>query len=256
MQSRFTIAALPRTLSLATALAAALICTTPPALANIDTSAAASTPFGFFGSGPSNISSFGQTISTGATDSQLNSFSFWTSALDLDVMAFVTVWHAENPAVQYMDENWIFASDIFNIGDSFSGYRPVTVQTPGVTLAANQHYVLMLTSSGLSDDPGNHNSWLKTNTDAYSGGSFVYTSVQENFDQMFSTNPAGWDCGEGRCAANANGQDLVFSADISAIPEPATSGLLFAGLAGLAGLGRLRNPSRRSPTVKVAQAPR
>jgi hypothetical protein len=255
MQSRFTIAALPRTLSLATALAAALICTTP-ALANIDTGAAASTPFGFFGSGPSNISSFGQTISTGSADSQLNSFTFWTSALDLDLMAFVTVWHAENPAVQYMDENWVFASDIFSIGDSFSGYQAVTVQTPGVTLAANQRYVLMLTSSGLSDDPSNHNSWLRTDADAYSGGSFVYTSVQENFDQMFSTNPAGWDCGEGRCVANANGQDLVFSADISAIPEPATSGLLFAGLAALGGFGRLRNPSRRPGRADAAQAPR
>jgi hypothetical protein len=247
---------LPRTLSLATALAAALICTTPPVLANIDTSAAASTPFGFFGSGPSNISSFGQTISTGTSDSQLNSFSFWTSALDLDLMAFVTVWHAENPAVQYMDENWVFASDIFSIGDSFSGYRPVTVQTGGVTLAANQHYVLMLTSSGLSDDWSSHNRWLRTNADAYSGGSFVYTSVQENFDQMFSTNPAGWDCGEAHCVANASGQDLVFSADISAIPEPATSGLLFAGLAGLIGLGRLRNPSRRPELAAGPQAPR
>jgi hypothetical protein len=256
MQSRFTIAALPRTLSLATALVAALICTTPSAQANIDTSAAASMPFGFFGSGPSNISSFGQTITAGPADSRLNSFTFWTSALDLDLMAFVTVWHAENPTVQYMDENWGFASDIFSIGDGFSGYRPVTIQTPGVTLAANQHYVLMLTSSGLSDDPSNHNSWLKTNADAYSGGSFVYTSVQENFDQMFSTNPAGWDCGEARCVANANGQDLVFSADISAIPEPATSGLLFAGLAAFAGLGRLRNPSRRSPMASTAQAPR
>jgi hypothetical protein len=255
MQSRFTIAALPRTFSLATALAAALICTTPSARANIDTSAAASTPFGFFGSGPSNISSFGQTITAGPVDSQLNSFSFWTSALDLDVMAFVTVWHAENPAVQYMDDNY-WASEITSFGDGFSGYRQVTVQTGGITLAANQHYVLMLTSSGLSDDPTNHNSWLKTNADAYSGGSFVYTSVQENSDQMFSTNPAGWDCGEGRCAANANGQDLVFSADISAIPEPATSGLLFAGLAVLIGLGPLRNSSRSLVRAVAAQAPR
>jgi hypothetical protein len=256
MSSPFTIAALPRTLTIAAAFAATLLCATPSAQASIDTSAAASTPFGFFGAGLSDISSFGQTISTGSVDSRLNSFTFWTSALDLDLVALVSVWHAENPAVQSMDDNLVFASDILNIGDTFSGYRAVTVQTGGVTLAANQHYVLMLTSSGLSDNSPNHNSWLKTNADAYSGGSFVYTSVGDNADQMFSTNPAGWDCGEGRCAANAVGQDLVFSADISAIPEPATAGLLFAGLAALIGLGYLRNPSRSLSLAAVAQAPR
>lgn len=184
--------------------------------------------------GESDTSTFGQSITMDAAGGLLQSFTFYLSALDLDFRAYVVEWDgmkAVGPA--------LFTSSVRNIGDSFAGFMPVTVNTPGVVLAPNKKYVLMMSSSGLQVGKFNTNSWGALTTNAYSGGEFVFHNAGNDLSSLWAA--AGWDCGDG-CGFMGNGADLAFQAQIASVPVPEPSGyaLMAAGLGAIAWVSRRR----------------
>lgn len=182
--------------------------------------------------GEADTSTFGQSITTDGLGGLLQSFTFYLSPLDLNFRAYVVEWDgikAVGPA--------LFTSGVMNIGEAFSGYKPVTVTTPDVALGANKKYVLMMSSSGLQVGRFNTNSWGALTTNAYSGGEFVFHNAGNDFSSLWAAS--GWDCGDG-CGFMGNGADLAVTVQIAAIPEPKTYALMAAGLGFVTLLARRR----------------
>lgn len=186
--------------------------------------------------GESDTATFGQSISTDAAGGLLKSFTFYLAPLDLDLRAYVYEWDGIKAV-----GTALFAGSTFNIGDAFSGYKPVTVDTLGVSLRANKQYVLLLTSSGIQASKFNTNAWGALKTNPYAGGEFVFHNSGNDFSSLKAD--AGWDCGDG-CGFMGNGADLAFKAMIdpapTLVPEPGTYALLLGGLGFLSLAARRR----------------
>lgn len=185
--------------------------------------------------GEPDTSTFGQSITLGAEDGELVSFTFFLSALDLDLRAYVIEWDgakAVGPA--------LFTSQTFNIGEGFHGIKPVTVVADRIVLAAGKRYVLAVSSSGLQAGRFNTNAWGALRTDAYAGGEFVFHNSGNDLQSLWSD--AGWDCGDG-CGFVADGADLAFKAVIEpvvVIPEPSALAMMLAGVGLLAARRKMR----------------
>ena len=172
--------------------------------------------------GEPNSGTFGQAITMDALGGSLQSFTFWMTALDLNIRAYVFEWNGESAVGAPL-----FSGPVFNIGGSFAGIQPVTVNTGGIALAPNKRFVLALSSSGLQVGNFNTNSWANLTTNAYSGGEFVF----HNSGNDLASLQTPWDCADG-CGFESNGADLVFRAQIqplAPIPEPSTAAMLAAG---------------------------
>lgn len=187
--------------------------------------------------GEPDTATFGQSITTDADGGLLQSFTFYLSALDLDVRAFVVEWDGSKAV-----GSALFVGSAMNIGDAFAGFKAVQVQTNGLRLQGDKQYVLGLTSSGLQVSNFNTNTWGTLNRDQYAGGEFVFHNSGNDFQSLWAD--AGWDCGDG-CGFNGNGADLVFKAVIDAappllVPEPDQYALLLSGLGFLAWRARRR----------------
>jgi hypothetical protein len=185
--------------------------------------------------GAPDTATFGQSISTDGAGGVLGSFTFYLSALDLDIRAYVFSWDglkAVGPA--------LFTGPVFNLGSAYSGFAPVTINTGAVALAPNSKFVLLLTSSGLQTTRANIASWGALRSDAYNGGEFVLTNSGN--DLTLLSDPAGWDCPDG-CGFFGTGVDLAFKAQISPmpsnVPEPGAGALMLMGVA-LTAAARLR----------------
>lgn len=223
-------------LRLGLAAAAAMFCTFSGAMSSIDTTPSwnGTNSASYFGEPDS--ATYGQTISTDASDGMLTSFTFYLSPLNLDFKAFVYQWDgskAVGPA--------LYSSAVTNIGDGFTGFRATTFDTHGVLLGANKEYVLFFTTSGLQTQRFNTNTWGALGVNAYAGGEFVFHNSSNDPSSLQAA--AGWDCPSG-CDYLGRGVDLAFKASISpapvAVPEPSALVLALAGL-GLVGAAVRRN---------------
>jgi hypothetical protein len=202
---------------------------------SIDTTASWDGRTDAFPFGAPDSATFGQSISTDAAGGVLDSFTFYLSALDLDIRAYVFRWDglkAVGPA--------LFTGPVFNLGSAYSGFAPVTINTGALTLVPNSKFVLLLTSSGLQTSKANIGSWGALRTDAYSGGEFVLTNSGNDLSLL--SDPLGWDCPDG-CGFFGVGADLAFKAQItpmpSSVPEPGAGALMLLGVA-LTAATRLR----------------
>lgn len=230
-------------LKLLISLSAVAAVATASAESSIDTTASwnGTNSVGRFGE--PDTATYGQTITADSAGGVLKSFTFYLTGLDLNIRGYVFGWDgvkAVGPALA--------DSGTFNIGDTFSGFKAVTVATGDVALAANQQYVLLLTSSGLQAGKFNSNTWGALTSNAYSGGELVFHNSGNDLSSL-SADP-GWDCADG-CGFAANGGDLAFKAQIALapalVPEPAGHALMLVGL-GVALLTRLRQSAERKPT--------
>lgn len=193
--------------------------------------------------GETDTATFGQSITTDALGGLLKSFSFYLGPLQLDLRAYVAEWDGIKAV-----GTPLYTSQTFSIGESFTGFKEVKVDTGGVALKADTQYVLFFSTSGLQKGVYNTNNWAALTTNAYSGGEFVLHNSGDDLPSLF-TDP-GWDCGDG-CGFTGNGADLVFKAQfdplpaIPAVPEASTVAMLAMGL-GIVSLvsRRQRRPSQ------------
>lgn len=210
---------------LSVGLALAALATLASATGSIDTTPAwnGATNVGLFGA--PDTATFGQSITTDADGGVMQGFTFYLGPLDLDVKAYVYEWDgtkAVGPA--------LFASTSFNIGDQFTGYKPVTVTTPDIALLPSHQYVLFLSSSGLQGTKFNSDAWAALPSNAYPGGEFVFHNSGNDLSTLFAN--AGWDCPDG-CGFLGTGADLVVKVQFMATPvdEPKVAWMILAGLA-------------------------
>ncbi len=165
---------------------------------------------------------YGQTFTTGATATVLQSFSFQLAPLTVDFWAGVGTWEAGRIGTM------VFESGPMNIGTGFDGFANVPVSTNNLQLASNTQYVAFFSTTGLQNPVGS-NSWGFLWAEAYNGGAVVWFN---NPDKAALTTEA-WDGGMSQ-------NDLAFTIRLAtnageAVPEPSTYGLLGAGvLLGLA----------------------
>lgn len=180
--------------------------------------------------GEADTATFGQSITTDAAGGRLQSFTFYLGPLNLDIRGYVYEWDGSKAV-----GSALYASNVFNIGDQFTGFKPTTVVTPDVPLSPDKQYVLFFSSSGLQVGRFNTGAWGALTTSAYSGGEFVFHNSSNDFSSLFSAS--GWDCSDG-CGFMGNGADLAFKAEIhpllSSVPESTEYSLMLVGLCGLA----------------------
>ena len=170
--------------------------------------------------GTPDTATYGQTLTIGAQDQVLQSFSFVLTALDVPFTIEVGTWTGSRVgAVLYQSDPYSFSAS--------SEYTEITAY-PSITLAANQQYVLYFTTSGIQGGGTSNNEWGFAPDTAYTGGTFVYLNNGNDRSQLTGQ------------AWNTNlGGDLAFTATLAAVPEPGTYGMLLAGL-GLLGFAARR----------------
>ena len=181
--------------------------------------------------GRPNSSAYGQTF-TAPTTELLTSFSFWLSngpsnypianPGDLTFKTYVMAWDgtkATGPALYTSSDHSANASTSFQRYDFATG---------GVPLVGGQQYVAFL----FADFPGaNATNDLGYAGNAYSAGDFFYLNAGSNFSAVTTS------------AWTDYGGDLAFAAAFApsvTTPEPSTTALVAAGVAGLAGVVRRR----------------
>ncbi|MCB5185452.1 FxDxF family PEP-CTERM protein [Methylobacillus gramineus] len=170
--------------------------------------------------GTPDTATYGQTISIGDVAQVLQSFTFNLTALDAAFTVEVGTWTGSRVG------EIVYQSDPF----SFSAQSEFTAITasPDITLNANSQYVLYFTTSGIQNNQESTNAWGLTADSAYTGGTFVYLN---NGNDRSRLTGSPW--------VTTLGGDLAFSANLAAVPEPATYGMLLAGL-GLIGIAARR----------------
>ncbi|MCB5188214.1 FxDxF family PEP-CTERM protein [Methylobacillus caricis] len=171
--------------------------------------------------GTPDTATYGQTITIGDQDQVLQSFSFILSDLNAAFTIEVGSWTGSR-----VDEI-LYQSDPFRFSAS-SEYTEITAY-PSVTLQANNQYVLYFTTSGIQEGVESTNEWGFAPDTAYEGGTFVYLNNGNDRSQLTG---APW--------VTTLGGDLAFSANLAAVPEPATYGMLLAGIGLLGGVARRR----------------
>ncbi|MBP9713293.1 MAG: PEP-CTERM sorting domain-containing protein [Sterolibacterium sp.] len=214
-------------------LAIALACSSvfaTAAHANIDTTptwdgASSINPFGV-----SSTATYGQTFTTGAMNTVLQSFSFFLSPLNVDFYAGVGVWDGASKKISSV----LFESGNMNIGNNFSGFQEVAVGTGNLQLAANTQYVAYFSTSGIQSASGT-NQWGYLRDDVYSGGNMVWFN-NGNDKSALTSQP--WDGNPGWFGKPND--DLAFKATLAPVPEPETYGMMLAGLAVLGAVARRR----------------
>ena len=176
--------------------------------------------------GESNTATYGQTFTTGASDTLLKSFSFYMNSIDEDYRAYVATWDNSNSKISSV----VWSSPVLNADTGLDGFDLFKI-TPnnGLQLQANTQYVAFFSTSGLHDGNEHSNKWgLVSNV--YNEGKFVYLN-NGNDPTQFGT--VGWN--------NFSGSDLAFKVVLTQpVPEPETYAMFLAGLGIMGAMARRR----------------
>jgi hypothetical protein len=168
--------------------------------------------------GVTDSATYGQTITTPTTDTELTSFTFYLGPQymgsgSIEYEAYVYAWDATTSmatgSAQY--QSWL---STFTANGSFD---PVTF-TPDINLTSGDQYVLFFSTSGLQAGRLDSTIYWGFNTSLpYTGGGFVFLNNGDDQSQWTST---AWSV--------AHAADLAFTADFaSPVPEPRLEVLLF-----------------------------
>lgn len=212
------------------ALAAALtVAFTAQAATTIETFSAWNGSSGVSSWGNPDTATYGQTFTTGATDTVLKSFTFAMTDLDQDFKAYVGAWDGSKAS------SILWTSPVLNFSYGYNGFEKIAVTTPSLQLSANTKYVAFFSTSGLQTASTGVNRWGYLTSNAYSGGEFVFFNNGNDVTKVTSTN---WD---GPQWWGGNGSDLAFQVELTTpVPEPETYAMLLAGLGLMGAVARRR----------------
>ena len=181
--------------------------------------------------GEINTASYGQTITTGSTETFLNGFSFLVQTTTLNPSqfeAFVMEWDT----VGSMVKGPVLYQSPMVIHNQSNGFDQITVN-PNVNLAPNTKYAIFFSASNVFDGLLDEARFANTG-DLYAGGEFIYQNNGSNFGQLSTSDWNTTFIGSG---------DLAFTATLVSVPEPTSVLLMSIGIGGLA-LRFQRNKSR------------
>jgi hypothetical protein len=213
-------ARLRRSLLVGVGVAAITLALAPGALASttIDTTGdwiPQGTSFAQLGWGQFNTATFGQTVTVPATDTKLDSFTFYLDLpTELMFRGEVYAWNNSPTAcgsgpcatgqALYQSPSATQTTVYNPAPGSSQDFQPITFNTGGINLAAGQQYVLFVTVSvdwtanagidagcgGCLDNPGFIGGAVP-NTDSYSGGDFfeIYNQNQSSDTSQWTTMP-------------------------------------------------------------------
>jgi hypothetical protein len=195
--------------------------------------------------GVTNTATYGQTITTPGTNTELASFTFnlgpqYIGSGPIHYQAYVYAWDsvtdmATGPA--------LYQSPVSTFTPNGS-YQAETF-APDVNLLPGAQYALFFSTSGLqTGQPLSTISWGANNSGAYGGGEFVYLNNGNDSSQWTTSR---WD----NFGAS---YDLAFTADFTsptATPEPRSEALVLGLGLALALVVRSNWPKLRSPRTSV-----
>ncbi len=187
--------------------------------------------------GVTDTATYGQTITTPTTDTELTSFTFYlgpqySGSGPIEYQSYVYAWDA---TTRMATGPVLYQSSVSTFTANGS-LDPVTF-TPDVNLTAGDQYVLFFSTSGLQGgQPDSTIYWGYNQNDPYTGGSYVFLNNGDDPSQWTST---AWDV--------ASAADLAFTADFaSPVPEPRLAVLLFGMVFCLVAYRLRKRRSRRA----------
>ncbi len=206
--------------------ASVAMCFATPALADIDNTGADTGTVNAFGF--QNTATYGNTFTTGAGDTTINSFSMylrnrWDGSGTLDLRGYIATWDGSK------------AGSILYSSATQTMNGAATLQefafAPNIAVNANTQYVAFLSVSELGAQ-AQSTFGMPIGGNGIAGGAFVFLNNGTDFGALTSQNwSQGW-----------VGQDDVWlKVDFGAgvVPEPAAWALMIAGF-GLVGAGMRR----------------
>ena len=166
--------------------------------------------------GVTDTATYGQTITTPTTGTELTSFTFYlgpqySGSGPINYQAYVYAWDG---TTNMATGSALYQSSMSTFTPNVS-FNPVTF-TPDINLTAGDQYVLFFSTSGLqSGQPDSTIYWGYSPSDPYTGGGFVFLNNGDDQSQWTST------------AWSVTIVDLAFTADFaSPVPEPRLAVLL------------------------------
>lgn len=152
--------------------------------------------------GVPDTATYGQTITPTSRQVTLNSFTFNlanNSGTAPQYQAFIYQW--DSVTNNRITGSALYTSAIITAPAAAATFTPVTINTGGTALTANQKYVLFLTTSTISGQASGSYRWGSVSDATYTGGKFVYMNNGSIFADLSST---AWD--------TTYNQDLAFTA--------------------------------------------
>jgi Pentapeptide repeats (8 copies) len=184
--------------------------------ATIDTTPSWNGSHGVQSFGYQDTATYGQTVTVPATDTKLDSFTFYMKQpTGLLFRGEVYAW--DNTA-NHATGSALYESSATHTTDS-TVFQPITFNTGGINLTAGAHYVLFATISKdyAADAGAGRGPWGAITTDAYSGGDFFYVNNRGDTSQWTSgpwNRASGCQPHTAFCLAD----DLAFKASFSSAP--------------------------------------
>ncbi len=139
---------------------------------------------GGFGEKADTAATYGQTFRAPASDTVLDSFTFFVDdrfAGPVHFEGFVMAWDgvkASGPV--------LYQSAPMGTTDNLHGYEEITLLTGGVELTANAEYVAFLSASNVFDQQDDSSRWAFLDANAYGDGAFVWALNGNDFSLLSS----------------------------------------------------------------------
>lgn len=167
-----------------------------------------------------NTATYGQTITPTARQTTLQSFTFnlrQNAGTAPQCQAFIYQWSA---ATSRITGSALYSSSVVT-APSGGAFVPVTFNTGGTPLAANQQYVMFLTTSTVTGQASGIYRWGAVADSSYTGGRFVYMNNSTSFNDLSASAWTLYDSDLAFVATFLPTSPLVYSSALSQGNNPA-----------------------------------